>query len=92
MAYGHVTTGIDFVAESELLKRKLPDKCLNKCPILPICMGGCRFQALVKGNGFNGIDCHDEIQRLFLEEYIREMASAASFQERQEDGALKIAA
>ena len=90
MAYGHVTTGVDFVAESQLLKRKLPHKCLNECPILPICMGGCRLQALVNGHGFNGIDCHDEIHRLFLEEYIRERASSVSFQE--EDIALKRAA
>jgi uncharacterized protein len=92
MAYGHVTTGVDFVAESELLKRKLPDKCLNQCPMLPICMGGCRLQALTRGNGFNGIDCHREIQRLFLDEYIRHMASAVSVQEGQKDGALRIAA
>lgn len=91
-AYGHVTTGVDFVAESELLKRELPDKCLRKCALLPLCMGGCRLQALTKGNGFNGIDCHEEIQRLFLEEYIRDMASAVSLQEGQKDGALRIAA
>jgi sulfatase maturation enzyme AslB (radical SAM superfamily) len=60
--------------------------------MLPICMGGCRLQALIKGNGFNGIDCHDEIQRFFLEEYIRDMASAVSLQEGQKDGALRIAA
>ncbi len=90
MAYGHVTTGVDFVAESQLLKRRLPDKCLNECPILPVCMGGCRLQALVNGNGFNGIDCHYEIHRLFVEEYIRERASSVSFQE--EDAALKKAA
>ncbi len=90
MAYGHVTTGVDFVAESQLLKRRLPDKCLNECPILPVCMGGCRLQALVNGNGFNGIDCHYEIHRLFVEEYIRERTSSVSFQE--EDAALKKAA
>jgi hypothetical protein len=50
------------------------------------------LQALTKGNGFNGIDCHDKIQRLFLEEYIREMAAAVSLQEGQKDGALRIAA
>ena len=81
MAYGHVTRGIDFVSESQLLKRKLPDKCLNECPILPICMGGCRMQALVNQKDFNGIDCHYEIYRLFLEQYIKERASAVSFEE-----------
>lgn len=78
MAYGHVTTGVDFVSESELLKRRLPDRCLNECSILPICMGGCRLQALVNQKDFNGIDCHHDTYRLFLEEYIKERASAVS--------------
>ena len=91
MAYGHVTTGIDFVAESQLLKRRLPERCLEECPILPICMGGCRLQALVQGEGFNGIDCHYDTYRLLLEAYIRERASAMSFQQ-QEDIGLKKAA
>jgi uncharacterized protein len=90
MAYGHVTTGVDFVAESQLLKRRLPDKCLNECPILPLCMGGCRLQALIHGDGFNGVDCHYETSRLFLEAYIRERAGVVSLQE--EDPGLKIAA
>ncbi|MFH1674929.1 MAG: radical SAM protein [Pseudomonadota bacterium] len=77
MAYGHVTNGIDFVAESQLLKRNLPDRCLNECELLPICNGGCRFQALVHENDFAGVDCHYDTYRLFLEDYIREEASAA---------------
>ena len=50
MAYGNVLTGIDFVAESQLLNRKLPDQCLNQCELLPLCMGGCRLQALTRHN------------------------------------------
>lgn len=78
MAYGHVSKGIDFVSESQLLKRKLPDRCLNECELLPICMGGCRMQALVNGNDFAGVDCHYDTYRLFLEAYMREEASAAN--------------
>ncbi|MBW1741349.1 MAG: radical SAM protein [Deltaproteobacteria bacterium] len=81
MAYGHVTKGIDFVSESQLLKRRLPDRCLNKCPILPICMGGCRMQALVHEKDFNGVDCHYNTYRFFLEDYIRQRASAVLSQE-----------
>jgi uncharacterized protein len=81
MAYGHVTAGIDFVAESQLLKRRLPGKCLDECPILPMCMGGCRMQALVKGEGFNGIDCQFETHQFFLEAYMRERAGVAALQE-----------
>jgi uncharacterized protein len=77
MAYGNVSTGMDFVAESQLLNRKLPDQCLNRCELLPICMGGCRLQALTRHNDFNGIDCHYKIYRLLLEDYIRNKASAA---------------
>ena len=77
MAYGNVSTGMDFVAESQLLNRKLPDQCVNRCELLPICMGGCRLQALTRQNDFNGIDCHYQIYRLLLEDYIRNKAAAA---------------
>lgn len=77
MAYGHVSQGVDFIAESQLLKRNLPDKCLQQCDLLPICMGGCRQQALVYDNDFSGIHCQYETQRLFLEDYIRDMAQNA---------------
>ena len=66
---------LDFVLESQLLRRKLPDKCLYDCELLPICMGGCRLQALVNQEDFDEIDCHYDSQRLFLEDYIREKAS-----------------
>jgi len=92
MAYGHVTRGIDFVLESQLLKRRLPDKCLNECPILPVCMGGCRLQAMVHQKDFNGIDCHYDTYRFFLEHYIRERASAASVSFQENSISLKEAA
>jgi len=77
MAYGHVGGGVDFIAESQLLKRRLPDTCLNRCPLLPVCMGGCRLQALTHGNDFAGIDCQHDAHWQFLEAYIREMAEKA---------------
>jgi uncharacterized protein len=81
MAYGNVLTGIDFVAESQLLNRKLPDQCLNQCELLPLCMGGCRLQALTRHNDFNGIDCHYDTYRSLLEDYIRRKAFAALSQD-----------
>jgi uncharacterized protein len=81
MAYGNVLTGIDFVAESQLLNRKLPDQCLNQCELLPLCMGGCRLQALTRYNDFNGIDCHYDTYRSLLENYIRAKAFAALSQD-----------
>jgi uncharacterized protein len=81
MAYGHVTKGVDFVSESQVLKRNLPDRCLNECELLPICMGGCRLQALVNQKDFAGIDCHYDTCWLFLEDYIRTKASEALAQE-----------
>ncbi|RZB38159.1 MAG: uncharacterized protein SRB2_00505 [Desulfobacteraceae bacterium Eth-SRB2] len=77
MAYGNVLTGIDFVAESQLLNRKLPDQCLNQCELLPLCMGGCRLQSLTRHNDFNGIDCHYDTYRNLLEDYIRAQVFAA---------------
>lgn len=81
MAYGHVDTGIDFVAESQLLKRALPDRCLKECELLPTCMGGCRLQALTNQNDFGGTDCHYDTYRLLLEEYIRGKAKAARLEQ-----------
>lgn len=77
MVYGNVLSGIDFVAESQLLNRKLPDQCLNQCELLPVCMGGCRLQALTRHNDFNGIDCHYDTYRSLIEDYIRSKATAA---------------
>lgn len=91
MAYGHVTKGIDFVSESQLLKRNLPDRCLNECELLPICMGGCRMQALVHQNDFAGVDCHYDTYRVFLEDYVREEASVALEQEKVNTGIEKAA-
>jgi uncharacterized protein len=70
LVYGHVVSGIDFVAESQLLNRKLPDQCSNQCELLPICMGGCRLQALTRNNDFSGIDCHYDMYRRLLENYV----------------------
>ena len=76
MTYGHVAKGIDFILESLLLKRKLPEKCMADCELLPICMGGCRQQALVYHEDFAGIDCRYESLRFFLDDYIKETALA----------------
>ncbi|MDY6950601.1 MAG: radical SAM protein [Thermodesulfobacteriota bacterium] len=81
MAYGHANTGIDFISESQLLKRALPDRCLKECELLPTCMGGCRLQALTNQNDFGGTDCHYDTYRLLLEEYIRGKAEATCLEQ-----------
>jgi len=73
-AYGDVRKGVDFVAESQILMRRLPDKCLHECDLLPICMGGCRQQALATQGDFSGIDCRYDSLRIFLQSYVREKA------------------
>ncbi len=76
LAYGHVKTGIDFMAEAQLLDRLLPDRCRQDCNLLPICMGGCRLQAMTHGDDdFNGIDCHYDMYARLLEEWIRNKAA-----------------
>lgn len=66
--YGNVFTGVDFRAEALLCQRTLPDTCRNGCPVLPLCKGGCRNQALVAQGDFNGIDCRRD-EFLFLTKY-----------------------
>ncbi len=90
MAYGHAQTGIDFVAESQLLHRRLPEKCRNDCALLPLCMGGCRLQALVRENDFSGIDCHYDMLMHFLRDFVLEKAAEALAEEEPE--VLEIAA
>jgi uncharacterized protein len=76
MVYGHLDKGIDFVAEAQLLQRKYPDRCLNDCPLFPRCWGGCRLNALARGEGFDGIDCQEEVLWLMLEEYMKRQVLA----------------
>ena len=90
MAYGHAEKGVDFVAESQLLHRRLPEKCANECALLPLCMGGCRLQALVRENDFSGIDCQHDMLMLFLKDFILEKAAEALAEEEPE--LLEIAA
>lgn len=77
MVYGNVFTGIDFIAHAQILHRRLPERCLHDCELLPLCLGGCRLQALICGAGFNGVNCRYECLRLILEEYIRASAAQA---------------
>jgi radical SAM protein with 4Fe4S-binding SPASM domain len=84
MAYGHVEQGVNFIAESQLLKRRLPSTCLEKCPLLPLCMGGCRLQALTIDNDFAGVDCQYEALVVFLEDYVRHMAEKTLAAEPEE--------
>lgn len=76
-ACGDVRKGVNFVEESKLLMRRLPDKCLNECELLPLCMGGCRQQALATRGDFHGINCLHDSLRMFLESYVREKAEEA---------------
>lgn len=82
MAYGTVAKGIDFVAEAQMRERHWPEKCLHRCELLPICMGGCRLQALTRSGDFNGIDCHYDTYRQLLEVYIRDSAAVALADEK----------
>lgn len=71
MVYGNVFEGIDFIAHAQILQRRLPEKCLKDCELLPLCLGGCRLQALVHGESFNGANCQHDCLKLILEAYIR---------------------
>lgn len=72
--YGHVSKGVDFVAESQIIRRNLPARCRLECAILPLCMGGCRLQADMKYNDFNGVDCNYDNHMKALRHYMRQLA------------------
>ncbi len=74
-AYGNVDSGIDFVNEAQLLYRQLPEKCMEDCPLLPMCRGGCRHQAMVFQGDFNGIDCRYDAMYRHLEAYLQQRAA-----------------
>ncbi len=86
MTYGSAKKGIDFVAHSQILSRRFPEKCTKECALLPVCMGGCRLQPLATAGDFHGVDCHYEIFDLILEEYIRRTAIESL---AQKDGSLE---
>ena len=53
--------------EVEVLKPELGARSVLKvmksctdCPFLPMCMGGCRFLAVLTGKGYHGVDCRKE--------------------------------
>ena len=72
MSYGDVWKGIDFVTQSQLLRRDFPQQCLQECEVLPVCMGGCRLNRLARNEDFNGVDCRKSALRMTLDEYVRE--------------------
>jgi len=90
-SYGDVFRGIDFVAQSQMLNRTYPEKCLRDCELLPVCMGGCRLQALVKTNDFNGVDCHYETLSLVLKDYILQKAARSLPAEQEAEPVRKAA-
>lgn len=53
----------------------LSDQCLSaKCPFVPKCGGGCAYEAYLKNNNINGIDCKKEF---FLDYYKRKFLITA---------------
>ncbi len=70
--YGSASTGVDFAAEAQMVRRKFADKCLEECNLLPVCLGGCRLQAIAHGRDFNGFDCQYEMLDIMLKEYIKD--------------------
>ena len=78
LAYGNVFTGIDFAAHSRVLKRDLPQRCIRDCELLPFCFGGCRFQAMVQGKSFSGVDCNYDLLKAMIESHIELAATSGA--------------
>ena len=75
MAYGNAEGGVDFALEAALRHREFPEKCLKGCDLLPVCLGGCRHQSLTKGGSFAGVDCHYDMWRAVVEDYVKTKVS-----------------
>ena len=67
---GDVTTGVDFVAKSQL-RRKLPEHCLNNCNLAPVCTGNCRLFGIYAFGNFNAVYCPEEMLRPIIQDHIR---------------------
>lgn len=50
---------LEDIGVHELSAFHLPTECLS-CPYVPVCAGGCRFNALADGDDIQKIDCHRE--------------------------------
>lgn len=48
------------------------DKCRN-CSVLPFCLGGCRYMAMVKNGKFHSLDCEKEGMEAIVLEAVRRM-------------------
>lgn len=53
------------------------DKC-RSCAILPFCLGGCRYMAMVKNGHFHSLDCEKEGMEAIVLEAVRRMAREAA--------------
>lgn len=49
------------------------DKC-RSCAVLPFCLGGCRYMAMVKSGDFHSLDCEKEGMEAIVLEAVRRMA------------------
>ena len=71
LTYGNVCRGIDFVKESQIIARPLPDSCFE-CNVAGLCDGGCRQQSLVKNGDFDGLHCTREYLETLVRKYMED--------------------
>ncbi len=81
LTYGNVFTGVDFLAESALIERRLPRRCRTACELLPLCGGGCRLQAQTKTGDFNAVYCNYDTLRIMTEHWMEKKALASLAEE-----------
>jgi uncharacterized protein len=74
---GNVYKGRDFASMAMILNRKLSDRCWTECEILPVCMGGCRLQALTRTGCFDGVDCRYDMLSMTVKEYVKQKTMAS---------------
>lgn len=66
---GHVDTGIDFLVETQQMKRHYPDRC-KSCALLPLCGGGCRYMASIYHGDPSAVMCYHDHLQAAVESYL----------------------
>jgi radical SAM protein with 4Fe4S-binding SPASM domain len=71
---GDVRLGADFQTEAIKLTRELPEECRLRCPVAPLCLGGCRLLAAPP----NGTQCLRQTLEQSIRAYLRQLADPSA--------------
>jgi radical SAM protein with 4Fe4S-binding SPASM domain len=70
---GDVRSGADFQVEALKLTCELPEECRHRCPVAPLCLGGCRLLATIQDR----VQCLRRTLEQSVREHLRQMAESS---------------